>query len=112
MKLAVTVAPEPGTAGAGTLAVTGAAIELAMVHQVESDASIVSEPYHVGRAGTFMRAAKMCTAAGAGLTVVAGRTLVSPAAPAGKARGTGPAWCRWVRNAAPAPARRPCAAWP
>ena len=56
------------------MAVTGAAIELAMVHQVESDESIVSEPYHLGRAGRFMRAAKMCTAAGAGLTVVAGRT--------------------------------------
>jgi hypothetical protein len=56
------------------MAVTGAAIELAMVHQVENDESIVSEPYHLGRAGTLMQAAKTCTAAGAGLTLVAGRT--------------------------------------
>jgi hypothetical protein len=56
------------------MAVTGAAIELAMVHQVENEESIVSEPYHLGRAGRLMRAAKTCTAAGAGLTVVAGRT--------------------------------------
>jgi hypothetical protein len=70
-----------GEAGpARTMAVTGAAIELAMVHQVESDESIVSEPYHLGRAGTFMRAAKACTAAGAGLAVVAGRTRLGAVA--------------------------------
>ena len=56
------------------MAVTGAALELAVVHQVENDESIVSEPYHLDRAGTFMRAAKTCTAAGAGLTLLAGRT--------------------------------------
>ncbi|SOE00362.1 NrfD/PsrC family molybdoenzyme membrane anchor subunit [Blastococcus haudaquaticus] len=56
------------------MAVTGAVIELAVVHQVENDMSIVSEPYHEGRAGKLMRAAKACTAAGAGLTVLAGRT--------------------------------------
>jgi hypothetical protein len=62
------------------MAVTGAAVELAVVHQVENDESIVSEPYHEGRAGKFMRAAKTCTAAGAGLTVVAGRTRVGQVA--------------------------------
>jgi len=36
--------------------------------------SRISEPYHDGRPGTLMRAAKAWTAAGAGLTVVAGRT--------------------------------------
>ncbi|MDP9416588.1 MAG: nitrite reductase, partial [Actinomycetota bacterium] len=56
------------------MAVTGAAIELAVVHQVENDPSVVSEPYHLDRAGRLMRAAKACTAAGAGPTVVAGRT--------------------------------------
>ena len=34
---------------------------------------IVSEPYTIGRAGTLLRAAKACTAAGAVLTAVAGR---------------------------------------
>jgi hypothetical protein len=62
------------------MAVTGAAIELAMVHQVENDESIVSEPYHQGRAGKFMRAAKACTASGAGLAVVAGRTRLGAVA--------------------------------
>ena len=62
------------------MAVTGAAIELAAMHQVENDHGIVSEPYHVGRAGKLMRAAKACTAAGAGLTVVAGRTRLGAVA--------------------------------
>jgi hypothetical protein len=55
-------------------AVTGAVVELAVMHKVESDHGIVSEPYHVGRAGKLLRAAKACTATGAGLTVLAGRT--------------------------------------
>ncbi|SFF51025.1 NrfD/PsrC family molybdoenzyme membrane anchor subunit [Blastococcus tunisiensis] len=62
------------------MAVAGAALELAVVHQVENDESIVSEPYHEGRAGKLMRAARTCTAAGAGLTVVAGRTRLGAVA--------------------------------
>ncbi|WP_347058971.1 NrfD/PsrC family molybdoenzyme membrane anchor subunit [Blastococcus sp. HT6-30] len=56
------------------MAMAGAAIELAVVHKVENDHGIVSEPFHEGRPGTFMRAARTCTAVGAGLTAVAGRT--------------------------------------
>ncbi len=56
------------------MAVTGAAIELAAMRKVENGHGIVSEPYHVGRAGKLLRVAKACTATGAGLTVVAGRT--------------------------------------
>jgi len=55
------------------MAVTGAVIELATLHRVENGLGIVSEPYHEGKAGRFMRAARACTAAGAALTVVAGR---------------------------------------
>jgi hypothetical protein len=62
------------------MAVTGAAVELAAMHKVENGHGIVSEPYHLGRAGTLMRAAKTCTAAGAGLTVLAGRTRVGQVA--------------------------------
>jgi hypothetical protein len=62
------------------MAVAGAAIELAVVHKVENDHGIVSEPYHVGRPGKMLRAAKACTAAGAGLTVVAGRTRLGAVA--------------------------------
>ncbi len=56
------------------MAVAGAAIELAVVHRVEHDHGLLSEPFHEGRPGKFMRAARACTAAGAGLTVLAGRT--------------------------------------
>jgi hypothetical protein len=56
------------------MVVTGAAIELAVMHKGENGHGIVSEPFHIGRAGRRLRAAKASTAAGAGLTVVAGRT--------------------------------------
>jgi Polysulphide reductase, NrfD len=56
------------------IAVVGAAVELAAMHKVEHDHGIVSEPFHIGPAGKLLRAAKACTAAGAGLTVVAGRS--------------------------------------
>jgi hypothetical protein len=62
------------------MAVTGAAIELAAMHKVENDHGIVSEPYHLGRAGKLMKAAKACTASGAALTVLAGRTRVGQVA--------------------------------
>ena len=55
-------------------AVAGAVVELAAMHRVETGHGIVSEPYHEGRAGTLLRAAKACTVSGAGLTVLAGRS--------------------------------------
>ena len=51
------------------VAVAGALIELAAAHKVENGHGLVSEPYHLGKAGKLMRAAKACTATGAGLTV-------------------------------------------
>jgi hypothetical protein len=62
------------------VAVIGAAIELAAAHKVENGHGIVSEPYHLGRAGTLLRAAKTCTVGGAGLTLVAGRTRLGAVA--------------------------------
>ncbi len=62
------------------MAVMGAAIELAAMHKVENDHGIVSEPFHEGRPGKLMQAAKACTAAGAGLTVLAGRTRLGAVA--------------------------------
>jgi hypothetical protein len=50
------------------------------MHKVENDHGIVSEPYHFGRAGKLMKAAKACTASGAALTVLAGRTRVGQVA--------------------------------
>jgi hypothetical protein len=40
---------------------------------VEGSDSIVAEPFHEGRPGKFMRAAKACTSAGLGLAVLGGR---------------------------------------
>jgi hypothetical protein len=62
------------------MAAAGAALELAVVHGVENSDHIASEPYHEGRAGKLMRAAKACTASGLGLTVLAGRTRVGAVA--------------------------------
>ncbi|MPQ97892.1 nitrite reductase [Modestobacter sp. I12A-02628] len=56
------------------VALAGAAIELAAAHRVEHGHGLVSEPYHLGRAGRLLRAAKACTIGGAGLTLLAGRS--------------------------------------
>ena len=71
--ISMALAPVDEAGPARKMAVTGAAIELVAMHGVENDHGLLSEPFHEGRPGTFMRAAKACTAAGAGLTVVAGR---------------------------------------
>jgi formate-dependent nitrite reductase membrane component NrfD len=71
--LTMALAPVEETGPSRKMAVAGAAIELAAMHRVEHDHGIVSEPYHEGRAGVTLRAAKACTVAGAALTVVAGR---------------------------------------
>ncbi|SEP22630.1 NrfD/PsrC family molybdoenzyme membrane anchor subunit [Trujillonella endophytica] len=56
------------------MAIAGAAIELAVVRRVEGSDSIVAEPYHLGRPGVLMRAARACTASGLGLALLGGRT--------------------------------------
>jgi hypothetical protein len=58
---------------ARTMAVAGAAIELAAMHRVENGHGIVSEPYHLARAGLLLKIAKACTVSGAALTVLTGR---------------------------------------
>src|SRR3954449_4479597 len=65
---------------ARNLAMIGAGIERAAVRRVENSDSIVVEPYHVGRAGKLMRAAKACTASGLGLAVLGGRTRLGAVA--------------------------------
>jgi hypothetical protein len=71
--LTMVFAPVDEAGPSRKMGVTGAAIELAAMYKVENDHGIVSEPYHEGRAGTLLKAAKACTASGAALTVVAGR---------------------------------------
>ncbi|GAA3181065.1 polysulfide reductase NrfD [Blastococcus jejuensis] len=72
--LCMALTPMAESEPARKMAIAGAALELAVVHQVEGDESIVAEPYHEGRAGKLMRAAKACTASGLGLAVLGGRT--------------------------------------
>jgi hypothetical protein len=59
-----------------TVALTGVAVELAAMHRVENGHGLVSEPYHLGKAGTLLRAAKACTLGGAGVTALAGRNRI------------------------------------
>jgi polysulfide reductase-like protein len=54
------------------VAVAGAAIELAAAQKVEHGHGIVDEPFHEGRAGTLLKAAKALTGAGA-ILAAAGR---------------------------------------
>jgi hypothetical protein len=71
--LTMAISPIEEAGPSRKMAVAGAAVELAAMHRVETEFGIVSEPYHEGKAGKLLRAAKSCTAAGAALTVVAGR---------------------------------------
>jgi formate-dependent nitrite reductase membrane component NrfD len=56
------------------VALTGVAVELAAIQRVEHGHGIVSEPYHLGKAGKLLRAAKAATLSGAGITALAGKT--------------------------------------
>ncbi|MFL5978732.1 MAG: NrfD/PsrC family molybdoenzyme membrane anchor subunit [Gaiellaceae bacterium] len=58
------------------MAIIGAGIELAAIRGIEGNDSILAEPYHEGRPGKFMRAAKACTSTGLGLAVLGGRTRI------------------------------------
>ncbi|MQA33410.1 NrfD/PsrC family molybdoenzyme membrane anchor subunit [Modestobacter roseus] len=55
------------------VALAGVGIELAAMHKVENDHGLVSEPYHLGKAGKLMRAAKAATVSGAAVTALLGR---------------------------------------
>jgi hypothetical protein len=52
------------------------AVELAEINRVENGHGLVSVPYHLGKAGRLLRAAKAATLTGAGITAVAGKTRV------------------------------------
>jgi DMSO reductase anchor subunit len=72
--LTMALAPVAEAGPSRTVALAGAAIELAASQRVERGHGIVDEPYHVGRPGALLKAAKACTVAGAGLTVPARRS--------------------------------------
>jgi hypothetical protein len=70
------IAAPPGQAGpARRIAVCGAALELWGAHEVES-MGLLSEPYHDGRAGRFLRAGRMLTAAGVAGALLGRRSRV------------------------------------
>ncbi|MGY1618380.1 NrfD/PsrC family molybdoenzyme membrane anchor subunit [Geodermatophilus sp. SYSU D00691] len=105
--ITMALSPVAEAAPARKMAVAGAAIELAVMQKVETGHGIVSEPFHEGKAGRFLRAAKACTAAGAALTVVAGRRRLGAVA-AGALLAAGSALTRFgVYEAGVASARDP-----
>jgi formate-dependent nitrite reductase membrane component NrfD len=55
------------------VALTGVAVELAAIQRVEHGHGLLSEPYHEGKAGRLLRAAKKATVSGAAITALAGR---------------------------------------
>jgi hypothetical protein len=69
-------APLHQTGPARRLAVLGAAAELYAGHRVESGMGLLSEPYQQGRAGKWLRAARVLTAVGAVGAVVGRRSRV------------------------------------
>ncbi|HEY0531312.1 MAG TPA: NrfD/PsrC family molybdoenzyme membrane anchor subunit [Actinoplanes sp.] len=67
------IAAPTGQAGpARRMAVLGAGLELYHAHRVETGKGLLSEPYHEGKPGSWLRAARTLTAAGA-LGALAGR---------------------------------------
>jgi len=60
-----------------TVALAGAVMELAASQRVEHGHGIVDEPYHEGKSAALLRAAKGCTAAGAGLGLLARRSRLA-----------------------------------
>jgi Polysulphide reductase, NrfD len=74
LTMALTPVDEAGPSR--TVALGGVAIELAAMHRVENGHGLVSEPYHLGKAGKLLRAAKAATVSGAGITALAGKTRV------------------------------------
>ncbi|SIR56630.1 NrfD/PsrC family molybdoenzyme membrane anchor subunit [Micromonospora avicenniae] len=77
-------APAAQAGPARRMAVAGAALELTAAHRVETRLGLVSEPYHIGRPGLLMRAARVLTAAGA-VGAVVGRRSRAVSALAGAA---------------------------
>jgi hypothetical protein len=76
--MALTPVDEAGPAQ--KIALIGAAVELAAAQKVEHGHGVVDEPYHEGRPGMLLRAAKGCTVAGGALTLLARRSRLAAVA--------------------------------
>jgi hypothetical protein len=76
--LSMLLAPTAETGPARRLAVTGALVELAAEHRMESSMGLSAETLHSGTAGRLMRASKILTAAGAaGAALLGGRSRIA-----------------------------------
>ena len=73
--MALTPVDEAGPAR--RVALIGAAVELAAAQRVEHGHGVVDEPFHEGRPGMLLKAAKACTAGGLGLGLLGGRSRVA-----------------------------------
>jgi len=83
------LAPLGQSGPAARAAVIGATAELAAAHRMETAHGVVSEPFHLGRPGRFLRAARALTVAGALGAVVGRRSrVVSALAGAGLLTGS------------------------
>lgn len=76
---AMLAAPTAETAPARRIGLAGAVTELVAVRRVEHDLGLVSETYRTGRAGSLLRAARILTAAGAGLSLLGHRSRLAGA---------------------------------
>lgn len=70
------LAPVSQSGPAARAAVIGATVELLAAHRMESAHGLVSEPFHLGRPGTFLRTARVLTIAGAVGAVVGRRSRI------------------------------------
>lgn len=106
--LALALAPVSETGPARRLAVGGALLELLAEHRMERSMGITAEPLRAGAAGRLMRAAQVCTAAGAFGALVLGRRSRVAAAASGMALLAGSAGTRFgIFEAGQASARDP-----
>jgi formate-dependent nitrite reductase membrane component NrfD len=74
--LAMAALPVRSTGPARRLALAGAALELSAATTMEHRLGMLAEPYHQGRSGTLMRAARAATLAGGALAAVGGGSRV------------------------------------
>ncbi|NAZ85678.1 NrfD/PsrC family molybdoenzyme membrane anchor subunit [Kineococcus indalonis] len=70
------LAPVAQNRTAARAAVIGATVELAAAHRMEGAHGVVSEPFHLGRPGRFLKAARALTAAGAAGALLGHRSRV------------------------------------
>ncbi|TDQ00991.1 NrfD/PsrC family molybdoenzyme membrane anchor subunit [Labedaea rhizosphaerae] len=78
--MALVAAPVASTRPVVRVGLLGAAMETAALTTVERSLGVVSEPYHSGRPGTLLKAAKVLTATGAGLSLFGRRSRVAAVA--------------------------------